>query len=293
MGRFRLGDGIWGDASSSGAEVTGISASTTLGELLQAGPGEGWGANAWDEGAWGIAGSVLAGAQVLNSSVGDVTVDAKVEVGWGRGGWGNRVWGDTYSALAQGQSMSTGIGSVSVQTDFVAVQNGLGLLTITQGLNSIQVDGNVSVFVGEDALQSSLGTTGLNQTTVEQVSGQSLTTQAGGVVSGLKTPVDVTGIAASLTLGSISLQQSTNEQATGQAAALSLGTAVEIPGQMVGVSGFTLTTSVGAITSVTGFATVDVTGIGLTANIGTPIITAWQEIDPGVTNTWTEVDLAA
>jgi len=31
----------------------------------------------------------------------------------------------------------------------------------------------------------------------------------------------------------------------------------------------------------------------LTASLGSVNITAWQEIDPGVTNVWTEVDLAA
>tara|TARA_R100001591_G_scaffold105710_2_gene113879 strand:+ start:448 stop:1734 length:1287 start_codon:yes stop_codon:yes gene_type:complete len=293
-GALDWGDGIWGDASSSGAEVTGISASTTLGELLQAGPGEGWGANAWNEGAWGIAGSVLAGSQVLNSSVGDVTVDAKVEVGWGRGGWGNRVWGDTYSALAQGQSMSTSIGGVSVQVDFNAVQNGLDLLTITQGLNSIQVDGNVSVFVGEDALQSSLGTTALDQTTVEQVSGQSLSGSAGQVVAGLKTPVDLVGsVSATVSLGTITLVQTTTEVVSGQAMTTAMGSAVEIPGQQVGVGSLGVEPRVGSIASVVGNVNISLTGIGLTASIGAVKVTAWQEIEPGVNNSWTEVDLAA
>jgi hypothetical protein len=35
------------------------------------------------------------------------------------------------------------------------------------------------------------------------------------------------------------------------------------------------------------------TGIGLTSNIGSLNITAWAEIDLGVNNVWTEVDLAA
>ena len=36
-----------------------------------------------------------------------------------------------------------------------------------------------------------------------------------------------------------------------------------------------------------------VIGIGLTASLGTVNITAWSEINPGVNNTWSEVDLAA
>ena len=40
-------------------------------------------------------------------------------------------------------------------------------------------------------------------------------------------------------------------------------------------------------------ALVPVTGISLTSSIGSVNITPWQEVDLGVNNTWTEVDLAA
>ena len=33
-----------------------------------------------------------------------------------------------------------------------------------------------------------------------------------------------------------------------------------------------------------------VTGIDLTITTGSPLITAWSNVDPDVTNTWTEVD---
>jgi len=38
---------------------------------------------------------------------------------------------------------------------------------------------------------------------------------------------------------------------------------------------------------------VQVSGVQLTSSTGSPNITAWQEIDLGVNNIWTEVDLAA
>ena len=40
-------------------------------------------------------------------------------------------------------------------------------------------------------------------------------------------------------------------------------------------------------------ATVDLTGIQLTGSLGSINITPWNEVDLGVNNTWTEVDLAA
>ena len=61
--------------------------------------------------------------------------------------------------------------------------------------------------------------------------------------------------------------------------------------QIIGVSGLQSTSSMGSVT-VTGTAVLDITGIDLTASIGNPLVTSWQEIDPGVTNNWTEVDLA-
>ena len=42
-----------------------------------------------------------------------------------------------------------------------------------------------------------------------------------------------------------------------------------------------------------GNAVVDLTGIQLTGSLGSINITPWNEVDLGVNNTWTEVDLAA
>jgi hypothetical protein len=50
-----------------------------------------------------------------------------------------------------------------------------------------------------------------------------------------------------------------------------------------------MSTSIGSVT-VTANADVDVTGIQLTPSIGNVAITAWQEINPGVSNVWTEID---
>jgi hypothetical protein len=58
------------------------------------------------------------------------------------------------------------------------------------------------------------------------------------------------------------------------------------------VTGVQMATSVGSVTTV-GNADIDVTGIQLQTNTGNPNITAWTEIDPGVTNVWTPVDRAA
>jgi len=286
------GQGVWSDQDSSAAALTGISLTSTIGTLEFAGSVNGWGRAEWGSGAWGITGSVIAGAQSLTSSLGSISVDAKVEIGWGRGGWGNRAWGETFSVAATGQQATISQTSVTPIVDHTVVASGLDLLTITQGLNSIQIDGNVTVFVGEDAMQSSIGTlSSVTGTALVQPSGQALSGSIGQVIPEPKIPVDVDMFAMSLSLGSITLVQSTNEGVT-TAGLLTGSVGSIIPVSVYDVTGQALSSSVGSV-SITGTANIDVSGIGLTASIGSINITSWQEVNPGVNNIWTEVDRAA
>jgi len=228
-----------------------------------------------------------------NTNVGSTTIDPDFLIGegWGRGTWGNRVWGGAYTVIAQGQSLTTSQGTAIGKTDVDVSVTGLDLLTITQGLSSIQIDNDVFVFASEDQLDLSLGNQSLEQSTNESVSGQALSGSLGTVVPEPKIPVDVTGVSASLTLGSITLIQTTVESVTGQSATLTAGQVSQETAYPVTTAGL-LNTSAGSVT-VIGTASIPVSGIGLTANIGSVNITAWSEIDPGVNNTWTPVDRAA
>ena len=285
--------GTWGDVASSGAAVTGISLSSNIGSVEFSGSLQGWGRPSWGTASWGIFGTVIGEGQQLSTGIGSVVAEGLVEQGWGRGGWGNRAWGDTFSAQAQGQALTSSINAVSPKTDVSVSVSGLDLLTITQGLNAIQIDSSIFVFVGEDAMTLSQGSQSLVQSTVESPATAGLLTgSVGNTVAGLKLEVPVTGISASLTLGSISLVQSTVEPATGQAVTSSIGSVGSLPEQLVGITGFSLTGAVGSVVP-TGTANIDVSGIGLTANLGSVNVTAWAEIDPGVNNIWTEVDRAA
>ncbi len=286
------GTGVWSDQSSNSVAVTGTALTLSQGSAEGVSI-NGWGRAEWGSGAWGITGSVLVGGQSLASSLGSVTVEALVEVGWGRGGWGNRAWGETYSVLPAGQQATLSQGTAVGKTDFTAVVSGLDLLTITQGVNSIKIDGNVTVFVGEDALQSSIGTlssvTGDGFTGV--VSGQSLTPSIGQVVPAPKIAVDVTGISMSLTLGTFTLVQTTVETVTTAGLLTgSIGSITPISGY--DVTGQALASSIGSVT-INAAANISVSGIGLTGSIGSVNITAWSEINPGVNNVWTTVDRAA
>jgi hypothetical protein len=229
---------------------------------------------------------------LANTEIDSVTVDARIETGWGRGTWGNRAWGEGYSVIAQGQELTSAQGTVIPRTDVSVTATSQQLLTLTQGQESIQIDADIFVFVGEPAISSSQGTTTEIGTASLDLTGVSATLAQGNTVGGTLQEVPVTMFGMSLTLGTFTLVQSTNEPVTGQAMTLTLGTPAEIPQQIVGVTGQQLTSGIGSV-SIIGTGVVPVTGIGLTSNIGSLNITAWAEIDLGVNNVWTEVDLAA
>lgn len=236
--------------------------------------------------------------QQLSSSIGATTVDESTltGIGWGRRTWGNLAWGGAFSAQAVGQQLTSTINfpATGAFTDVNVSVTSAGELTTTFASPSfsIQIDQDIFVLASEDQLDALTTVSTVTGDANVSVTGIQATISQGSTTGGLKTPVDVTGIQATMTLGSISLEQSTNEPVTGQQLTISLGTAEEIPAQNQGVSGLQLSSSVGSVT-VTGEAKVIPTGIQLTASVGSPIITAWAEIDPGVTNTWTGVDLAA
>jgi len=228
-----------------------------------------------------------------NTNVGSTTIDPDFLIGegWGRGTWGNRVWGGAYTVIAQGQSLTTSQGTAIGKTDVDVSVTGLDLLTITQGLSSIQIDQDIFVFASEDQLDTSVGSTSQTGLANVVVTGNSASTSIGQVIPEPKIPVDVTGVSLTTSIGTISLEQSTNETATGQSATISLGTVDPVAVYPVTTAGL-LTSSVGSVTA-TGTAVFPVTGIGLTANVGSVNVTAWNEINLGVNNVWTTVDKAA
>ena len=93
-----------------------------------------------------------------------------------------------------------------------------------------------------------------------------------------------------MTLGTFTLIQSTVEGVTGQQLTGSVG---QVDAVMVAeVSGIELTGSVGSVT-VIGGAGIDVTGISASISVGTTTTQGWNEVNTGVNNSWSDVDLAA
>ena len=230
----------------------------------------------------------------MSSSIGQISIDGDLLTGegWGRGEWGEFAWGDNFSVQVTGQSLTSSIGDETAFTDGSIPATG-SQASFTQGSFSLQIDGDVIVLAAEDQLDFTIGSSSLSGDANVDVSGISMTSSQGTTVGGLKTPVDVTGIQGTFSQGNISLEQTTIEPVTGISATMSLGSHAEIPGQIIGVSGLSITSALGEEGPITADAIVIPTGIQLTGSVGSPNITAWAEIDLGVNNVWTPVDLAA
>jgi hypothetical protein len=180
---------------------------------------------------------------------------------------------------------------------------------ISLGTYSVSADGNVSVIVTEHDIITSIGSVTTTANADVSVTGSQLTGSVGDVAFTITGSVAVTGQQLTLTLGDEFAFTDVTAEVTGQELTMSMGeetpTAdanVELTGiqltssigtvdavVVVEVTGVQMSTSIGSVT-ITGNANVDITGIQLQTNTGNPNITAWAEIDPGVSNVWTEID---
>ena len=317
------GENEWGDLSGSQPTITGVQASFSIGAIssvtgdanisvsgisLSSSIGDQTAGISFTFAATGLQSSFSVGSNIieigvpvtgisLTSSIGSATVDESTLTGegWGRGEWGEFAWGDNFSVQVTGQSLTSSIGSETAFTDVNVSVTSAGQLTSTFASPSfsIIIDQDIFVLASEDQLDASIGTLqSVTGDALVQPSGISITSSVGTSAAGLFLDVPVTGIQASFTQGTISLVQSTNEPATGISATMTLGQHAEIPAQIVGVSGISMTSSLGE-EGTTADGLVTPTGQSLTSSVGSVNITAWSEIDLGVSNTWTVVDLAA
>lgn len=317
-GALEWGEGVWGEQGNMSVSVTGISMSSNIGSLTSVTGGV-------DLTPSGIVlsssqGTTTAGTSVLisnpgpvtaalgigqvttgfgvnvtgnstTSSIGSVTIDESILTGegWGRAAWGEFAWGVNYSVAVSGQSLSTAIGEEVGLTDVTISVTGQSL-TSTQGSISLIGDFGVVVFAADDQLDGIVGTATTSANADISVSGIGLSGGIGQVIPEPKISVDVTGIQGTFSIGSISLEQTTVEPVTGQTMSMSLGEESQV--SKYPVTGSTLSSSIGSVTLTIG-ADIDVSGITLSASIGNVAVTPWQEVNLGVSNVWTEVDLAA
>ena len=182
------------------------------------------------------------------------------------------------------------IPSVTIEATTGAGQLPSFLLQSTLGTFSVTADGNVSVVVTEHTMNTSVGDVSITGTANVSVTGTEMTMSMGEESAFTDHTVEVTGQQLTMSMGEEVPTADANVSLTGIQLTSSIGTATQET--RYNVTGVQMSTSIGSVTEKAD-ADVDVTGVQLQTNTGTPNITAWAEIDPGVSNIWTDVDLAA
>lgn len=255
----------------------------------------------------------------LTTSIGEEAIDIGVPITGQQLSVSNLTFTqDTLTAFAQAPFATLSpsefkIPSVSIEATTGAGQLPSFLLQSTLGTFSITADGNVSVVVTEHTINSSIGNvsitadanvsvTGIQMTMSlgsegsftdvdVSVTGNSLTSFIGEEDTQANADAAVTGSSLTTSVGDVSLTGTANITLTGISGTLTLGTPTATPNSLIDVTGNQLTTFVGQAEA--DDASAEVTGMSATMSIGSVTTTSWQEIDPGVSNVWTEVDLAA
>ena len=221
--------------------------------------------------------------------------------------------GTNASVAVSGIQLTTAVGSVSItaiqnptiqlttnllntQTGAIQVDPDVNLtgeqLTTVIGPYSVQADATTTIIAGsEKELETSVGTLSITVDALVTPSGVSATS-AVGQIDGVFTVLvsgnelnSVTGTIGPIT-GTATLSLTTN------LLTISDGTATAIIDVTVEPSGIPLASAMNSVT-VDLNTPVDLTGFAMDLNQGNVGTVAWSDVDPNVSNTWVDVDIAA
>ena len=256
----------------------------------------------WNEGFWGqnqwndLANPTFTLTGVSLSGVLGTTTEAAGEIntGWGRIEWGINAWGEFGTALPTGIGASFNLGTITTQIDVTATNSTNNNQTITGALGSVAVDIAVVVFPSglpatttlgtADASPDALATTNhatMSLGTVDAYNQTGWGRQQWNVnawgVEGQYANVDVTGIAMTAAAGTLTATGNANVTAnTLNVAQATLG--VVDPAPDATVTGNFMIGALGTL-GMQGDVPQDVTGIAMSAGLGSVVAVPAQEVD--------------
>lgn len=247
-----------------------------------------WGQNQWNDTAdptFTLTGVSLSG--VLGTTT---EIDGDINTGWGRIEWGLNAWGELGTALPTGVSASFSIGTIGSQIDVSPVPLGMG---ITGAVGSALIDIANTVFptgltmsgtlanadAGPDAmLTTNHATMGLGSVQAYNQTGWSRQEcgENGWGVEGQYANVDVTGIAMTTSVGSVTMKgEVVVTLNTLNVAQATLG--VVDPAPDATITGNFMIGTLGQL-GMQGDVPQDVTGIAMSANLGSVVVVPGQEV---------------
>jgi hypothetical protein len=290
----------WGDQDGFNLTLSGLSATTSLGNFSSVGSEQGWGSDPYGVESWGESGNtiLLSGLQAT-ASVGVPAAGA--DQGWGRTLWGEEPWGDSDNPVVTLPSFAL-TSSLNTPTDFIEVRPGWGTLNWGEngwgtvdsavfnltGLSATATVGSLTVAdqaVGLTGLSinANVGTPTTTQLSVAALTGVSATSSVGSLtvsnqvigLTGLAatsavgslTPADVmglTGLSAQTTLGEVAITSNPVTVLTGVSATSSLGSITLSFVTEAALTGVSATSALGSVTT-TQASGASLVGLGQTA----------------------------
>ena len=289
-GVWNSSKGSWGNLSDIAVNAESFQLQTNIGEEGTEGEiNAGWGRKTWNNNeGWGIAGTLQADGIQLQTTTPGVEVDNEINVGWGRLEWGNGAWNVGFSVELGSLSLQSTIGEEQGFTDFIAEPTGIQLQSTLGDAHETTAEGNVAPF-GLQA-QSSIGDAVGAQDLDFVLAGIAMQSSIESVEVGALTLINPDGIQLQSNIGEETAEGFALVNPTGIPMAFLSPSADAV--SIAEATGSQLQSSISGVT-VTGTGVIDLTGIQLTGTLGSINITPWNEVDLGVNNTWTEVDLAA
>jgi hypothetical protein len=124
-------------------EVSSLSLSVTLGDAVENIIDDGWGAQLWGFGAWGIKGDVLLTGQSLATSINSVTFSISAEVD------------------VQGSSLQTNVGDAASRIDAEAFPDGSSVST---GTNDVSLTGDALIIPDTQVANATAGQSTIDPT---------------------------------------------------------------------------------------------------------------------------------
>jgi methyl coenzyme M reductase subunit D len=186
--------------------------------------------------------------------------------------------------------LNTQLGDIQVDPDVIVTGE---QLTTVIGPYSVQADATTTIVAGsEKELETSVGATTVTANGTAVLSGVNATTAVGQVdgvftvlVSGNELNSD-TGTIGPIT-GTANVSAATNLLTISDQA---VDVSIDVTASITGLT--TMTTAVASVT-VDLNTPVDISGQQMSISVGNTGTIAWSNVDPGVSNVWVEVDIAA
>ena len=270
----------WGDQDGIDLTLTGLSSTTTLGNLIEAGSTAGWGSDSWGDNNWGENEITVSLTGLTAQTTVGTFPYAQAADGWGRDSWGQNSWGEdgiTVSLAGLGLTATTSLPSMGWGDQVFGSDNegwggiyqlpvadvmGLTGLGLQSAVGTTTTKSDTTFTLTGIGLQSTVGLVETDDHSVG-LTGLSAQTALGTATPVVETIVALTGLGLQSSTTAITISSNPIQLLTGLSAEITLG-GLTIDSVIVGLSGLSSSTALGAITT-TQATVANLNGLGLTA----------------------------